>query len=342
MLIFAPTYDILSSQVMKRVHPVMLKLSLFLLPIILAASCLTPVKPPTLNEPVRVAYLPIIPDLPLFVAQEQGLFKKHGLDSSLTKIAGSGNQVLETLSRGDADFAYLAYSTVLEAEQQAPGSFVVLHHNVDAKEFPSLYALVVSPKSGIRTVANLKGKAVGTFPGAAMLVLTKLMLAAEGLDPGKDVRIMQLAPPAQVAALQTGQVAALLALEPIGALAVHAGAGEYIDRWPLTPRVAKTIPTGGSVVLRKTYETKADYVTRITAAIDDAIDYIRAHPETAVGLYVKYCDVSEAVAKDLPVLHFWKSTETDLKVCQDYADLLQREGDLRAPLNVRTLYPTAK
>ena len=299
-------------------------------------------KNPATNEMLRVAYLPIIPDLPLFVAQEQGLFQKHGLTPELKKIAGSGNQVIETLSRGDADFAYLAYSTVLEAEQQAPGSFAVLHHNVDAKEFPSLYALVASPKSGIRSVSDLKGKTIGTFPGAAMLVLTKLMLTAEGLDPGKDVRITQLAPPAQVAALQTDQVAALLALEPNGAFAVHAGAGKYVDRWPLTPRVAKTIPTGGSVILRKTFETRADYVKKIVAAIDEAIDYIRAHPETAVACYVKYCDVPEAVAKQLPVLHYWKSTEADLQVCQDYADLLNREGALRAPLNVRTLYPDAK
>lgn len=324
---------------MKRLHLKVLCLSLVLALVFLATDCS---KPPVASEPIRVAYLPIIPDLPLFVAEEQGFFKKHGLEPSLTKIAGSGNQVLETLSRGDADFAYLAYSTLLEAEQQAPGSFVVLHHNVDAREYPSLYALVASAKSGIGSVADLKGKTIGTFPGAAMLVLTKLMLAAEGLDPGKDVRITQLAPPAQVAALQTNQVAALLALEPIGALAVHAGAGDYVDRWPLTPRVAKTIPTGGSVVLRTTYQNRSDYVKRITDAVDDAIDFIRAHPETAAAAYVKYCDVPEAVAKDLPVLHFWKSTEADLQVCQDYADLLQREGDLRAPLNVRTLYPAAK
>lgn len=294
------------------------------------------------SEPVRVAYLPIIPDLPLFVAQEQGLFQKHGLSPTLSKIAGSGNQVVETLSRGDADFGYLAYSTVLEAEQQALGTFVVLQHNVDAKEYPSLYALVAAPNSGIRSVSDLKGKTIGTFPGAAMLILTKLMLAADGLDPGKDVRIIQLAPPAQVAALKTGQVAALLALEPIGALAVNAGAGEYVDRWPLTPRVAKTIPTGGSVVMKKTLESRQEYVKKITAAIDEAIDYIRAHPDTATVCYVKYCDVPEAVAKDLPILHYWKSNEAELKVCQDFADLLHREGDLQAPLNVRSLMPAAK
>lgn len=330
---------------MKDFRLVAVRLTLVAFSVFLAAGCgqqQESTKQPTSSEPIRVAYLPIIPDLPIFVAQEQGFFKKHGLQPSLTKIAGSGNQAIETLSRNDADFAYLAYSTILEAEQQAPGSFVVLHHNVDAKEFPSLYALVAAPSSGIRSVSDLKGRTIGTSPGAAMLVLAKLMLTAEGLDPGKDVRITQLAPPAQVAALQTNQVSALLALEPNGAFAVHMGAGEYVDRWPLTPRVAKTIPTGGSVVLRKTYETRSDYVKKITVAIDDAIDFIRAHPETAAAYYVKYCDVPEAVAKDLPVLYFWKSTEGNLQVSQDYADLLQREGVLRAPLNVRTLYPATK
>src|SRR4051812_32646770 len=90
-----------------------------LLTISLITGCgkMEPVTKNATSEPLRVAYLPIIPDLPLFVAQQQGLFQKQGLSPELKKVAGSGNQVIETLSRGDADFAYLAYSTILEAEQ---------------------------------------------------------------------------------------------------------------------------------------------------------------------------------------------------------------------------------
>ncbi|MFO1490194.1 MAG: hypothetical protein U1F87_04600 [Kiritimatiellia bacterium] len=76
------------------------------------------------------------------------------------------------------------------------------------------------------------------------------------------------------------------------------------------------------------------------AAIDEAIDYIRAHPETAIACYVKYCDVPEAVAKQLPVLHYWKSNEADLQVyAEDFANLLQR-GALRSPSKVSALYPS--
>lgn len=125
---------------------------------------------------VRIAYLPIIPDLPIFVANDQGFFEEQGLDPVMTKVSGSGNQVIETLARGDADFAYLAYSTILQAEQQAPGSFVVLHHNVDSKAHPGLYALVAKDGAGIESAADLRGKKIGTFPGSAMLVLTKLMI----------------------------------------------------------------------------------------------------------------------------------------------------------------------
>ncbi|GAB6039474.1 ABC transporter substrate-binding protein [Endothiovibrio diazotrophicus] len=293
------------------------------------------------TESVRVAYLPIIPDLPIFVAHERGLFEKHGLRPTLKKVAGSGNQVLETLARGDADFAYLAYSTVLEGELQAPGSFMVLQHNIDSNEYPGLYALIVSPKSGISSVHDLRNRTIGTFPGAAMLVLTKLMLSAEGIQPGPEARIVQLAPPAQVSALQTGQVDALLALEPIGALAVNAGVGAYADHWPLTPRVSPLIPTGGSVVMKEAYKTRRDYVLNIATAIDEAIDFIRQHPEMMSEYYVKYCDVPETVAKKLPVLHFWKSTEIEVEAAQAYANLLANEGVLARPINVSAMYMRA-
>ena len=84
----------------------------------------------------------------------------------------------------------------------------------------------------ITQISDLRDRKIGTFPGLAMLTLTRLMIEANGLDPDKDVKIIQLAPPAQVAALNSNQVDALFTLEPIVSLAVANTEAINIDNFP--------------------------------------------------------------------------------------------------------------
>jgi len=290
------------------------------------------------TQNVKIAYLPIIPDLPLFVAQEKGFYGENNLKAEMIKVSGSGNQVIEALARNDADFAYLAFSTILEAEQRASNSFLVFHHNIDNANTPPLYGLIVSEGTGISSIGQLKGKTIGTFPGSAMLNLTKLMLLAEGIDPENDVNLVQLPPSAQLSALKTNQVDALLSLEPTPTIAEVKKVGKVLDRTPLTPRVLESIPTGGSVVLKGKYAENPVFYNSIISAIDKAIDYIREHPEEMYQFYMKYCNVEENVARELPVLSYWKSNEIQKDVVQTYINFLTEHKVLKKPIPLEQIY----
>jgi ABC-type nitrate/sulfonate/bicarbonate transport system substrate-binding protein len=64
-------------------------LAVFLTAAGIAASCRKGDQPnqgSSKTELMRVGYLPIIPDLPIFVANDQGFFEKHGLKPELRKI----------------------------------------------------------------------------------------------------------------------------------------------------------------------------------------------------------------------------------------------------------------
>ncbi|MFO1490193.1 MAG: hypothetical protein U1F87_04595 [Kiritimatiellia bacterium] len=148
---------------MKTIHLVFLQL-LFALLVSGCGRDPEPLQGSDKSAVLRVAYLPIIPDLPLFVAQEQGLFHKRGLIAELKKIAGGNVKFSEKpCPEAMRTWLILAYSTVLEAEVQAPGVFPYCH-NVDARNISSLYAAVASPKSGIRSI-SISGRLSGLFRG---------------------------------------------------------------------------------------------------------------------------------------------------------------------------------
>lgn len=255
----------------------------------------------------------------------------------MIKIAGSGQQVLETIAREEADLGYIGYSIALQGEIQSPDSFIVLHYNVNSENLPPLHILVAGKDSKITSVKDLKGKHIATFPGGTMLSLTQLMITNENISLN-DVQISQLAPTAQVSALNSGQVDALLAIEPIGTFAQEAGAGTIIDKTPLTPRIITTMTDGASIMRRETFEENPEYVEKIIRSIDRAIEYIREHPDEMYQYYIEYNDVSEEVAKKLPVLYFWKHEEINSSIAQKYADVLAESGAITEHINVQNMY----
>jgi len=73
--------------------------------------------------------------------------------------------------------------------------------------YPSYTHLVTLTSSGIRSVADLRGKVVSTgSPGAGTTVMAERILAAAGLDPVKDIRAHNLGVSQSADALKDGKV----------------------------------------------------------------------------------------------------------------------------------------
>ena len=73
--------------------------------------------------------------------------------------------------------------------------------------YPSYTHLVTLASSGIKTVADLRGKVVSTGPpGAGSAVLATRILKAAGLDPSRDIREHGLAVAQAVDALKDGKL----------------------------------------------------------------------------------------------------------------------------------------
>src|SRR5262245_4201381 len=144
----------------------------------------------------------------LWVAEDLGLFKRHGLDVTAV-YTGSGSVTSQTLVAGEAKLAANSVGPVAGAA--GGGADIVIIAGL-VQMLP--YQLWVRPQ--IRTPGDMKGKsaAISTF-GSGSHLAVEVALQHIGLEVGRDkIAIMQIgAQPDRMAAVIAGRVDGT-ALEP--------------------------------------------------------------------------------------------------------------------------------
>ncbi|HLH26217.1 MAG TPA: ABC transporter substrate-binding protein [Chloroflexota bacterium] len=138
--------------------------------------------------------------LPVWIAVDEGLFAKHGLDVDITYIA-SGTTSMQSLIAGDLQFIVSSGAEPAAAYLGGAPTRIVLGW------FHALSALFMTDPS-ITSPEQLRGKPVGiTRFGGQPHVAARLALKKWGLDPDRDVQYLQLGgTPEILAAMQSGTV----------------------------------------------------------------------------------------------------------------------------------------
>ncbi|MBI3079725.1 MAG: ABC transporter substrate-binding protein [Deltaproteobacteria bacterium] len=159
---------------------------------------------------------------PLWVAYEEGLFTKHGLQVTQSFIAG-GSRVAQTLVARDVELAVMGGGAI-EATLGG-GDLLYVAGYVNTLVF-SLYA-----RPEVRRVEDLRGKVVGaTRHGTATMYSAILVLRKFGLEPGREVRLLQTGGvPETLAAMQAGTVHAGVVSAPTTLRARAMGFRELVD-----------------------------------------------------------------------------------------------------------------
>jgi NitT/TauT family transport system substrate-binding protein len=129
---------------------------------------------------ITVGYAAISPrTTPLIIAQEQGLFAKHGIEAKLVLIKGAPTLVASLISN-DIEVGYTGGTAVVGAAAQ--GLYLKILASVSST---LTHTLIASPN--IKTAENLKGKRFGIQSiGGSTWMHTMLALEHVGLDVKRD------------------------------------------------------------------------------------------------------------------------------------------------------------
>ncbi|HXA59163.1 MAG TPA: ABC transporter substrate-binding protein [Streptosporangiaceae bacterium] len=161
---------------------------------------------------LKVASLPLVDGAALYIAIKEGYFKAEGLTVQVEPVQQS-IQALPALIKGDVDvIAGANYVTFLMANEKGTLKLRVVAEGATLKS--NMMDVLALPKSNIKTAKDLEGKkvAVNILNNIQSLTLNQI-LKANNVDPTK-VKYVAVPFPQMAAALQSGQVDAIHAVEP--------------------------------------------------------------------------------------------------------------------------------
>jgi ABC-type nitrate/sulfonate/bicarbonate transport system substrate-binding protein len=246
--------------------------------------------------------------LPVFVAEQHGLFVKHGIDAEVHRY-DTAQPLADELGAARIDAGGYVAFPILFGPGAPPPRVRVFTAVVEDAAHPLSY-LLVKKGSGLRGVAALRGRRIGILPTAAYRRWLEAILRHDGLRP-EDVSIVPIAPSLEGDALAGGGVDALFTGDPMATAALARGFAEPATDAPDVPRVLGDPFLFGTFAVTEAFAQKHPEEARALAdALDEAITMIAADPALGRAAMKPYIRESERAFVDFyPPARYLRSGE---------------------------------
>jgi ABC-type nitrate/sulfonate/bicarbonate transport system substrate-binding protein/LysM repeat protein len=240
-------------------------------------------------QKVNVAYSSISGNIAaLWVTQDKGFFRKYGMEIQAVLIE-SGTTTAQALVAGDIAFANVAGPPVIQSGLRG-ADLVIIAGVINTLVF-QLYT-----DKNISRPDQLKGKSVGvTRFGSATDFAIRYALEKYGLDPNKDVAVLQLGnQTAQLAALEAGRVQGAMLSMPTSLRAKKGGFPMLADLQMLGLEYQHTSLATSRALLKAKPELARDFLR----AYIEGIHYAKTHRKETIDVLAKYLRVDDKEVLD--------------------------------------------
>jgi ABC-type nitrate/sulfonate/bicarbonate transport system substrate-binding protein len=194
------------------------------------SSMTTAIKP----RPLRVGFVPLCDCAPLVMAQELGLFEKHGLKVHLSREVGWAT-IRDKIIYGDLDAAHalapLLIATTLGLGSAKADCVTGLVLNLEGNAITLANAIQdVVAHDGNSLLDWVRKRRIPLILGIPFLYsshyfLTRSWLRSQGLDPARDAQFVVVPPPQMATNLKAGHLDGFCVGEPWNSVAVNGGFG---------------------------------------------------------------------------------------------------------------------
>jgi NitT/TauT family transport system substrate-binding protein len=201
-----------------------------------------------------------------FVAANEGIFKKHGLDVEMKLVPNSATTPA-ALMAGSLQIATPTAPNTMQAVDQGLDLVVLAGGGYYTKGMDDV-AIIVSPNSPIKVAKDFEGKRVST-PGlnAFLHVLFRKWMKENGGDY-KKVTFTENAFAQSIDVLRAGQVDGVLAVQPFLSRALETNTGRVVSHY--IAELEGETQSGWHVASRKWADANPKQVAAFKAAIAEA------------------------------------------------------------------------
>jgi NitT/TauT family transport system substrate-binding protein len=239
--------------------------------------------PAAAQSPVRINWTAVTgAQSGIFMANQERLFKKHGLDVELIHIPSSSRGIQAILA-GEIAFSFMDGSNAAQANLK--GANVVLVAGATNRQVFSLMA-----KPEFNRIADLKGKKIGiTRVGSSTHTSALYALGSAALRTNDYQLLPLLEVPNIFTALSAGQIDAGVMSPPTNARAKKAGFVELMN-------IAKEGPEFVSVAIgtsRSYIKANEDVVRRVVRAYAEGVQLFKRNKPAALSMMAKQLKVTD-------------------------------------------------
>ena len=239
-------------------------------------------------EQIKIAYSGVsAAGTPLWLAKEEGIFTKHGLEADLVAVRSAPLQVTALVSN-EVQFVRGSVSSMLTAAAQGAKLKIILSLFAERAS----YDFLVSPS--ITRPADLKGKKIGVQDFSGLLwTLTMLSLRELGLDPQRDnINIQAIGDSTVIAQSLASGIIDAAALDKLQSVRLQGqGVKVLLDlrriAFPSSPFM------GGESFIEKNPQT----VEKFIKALIEASTIMRAQKERGLAVLQKHIKTDRALAE---------------------------------------------
>jgi NitT/TauT family transport system substrate-binding protein len=239
-------------------------------------------------EQIKIAYSGVsAAGTPLWLAKEEGIFTKHGLEADLVAVRSAPLQVTALVSN-EVQFVRGSVSSMLTAAAQGAKLKILLSLFAERAS----YDFLVSPS--ITRPADLKGKKIGVQDFSGLLwTLTMLSLRELGLDPQRDnINIQAIGDSTVIAqSLSTGIIDAA-ALDKLQSVRLQ---GQGVKVLLDLRRIA--FPSSPFMSAEPFIERNPQVVEKFIKALIEASTIMRAQKERGLAVLQKHIKTDRALAE---------------------------------------------
>jgi NitT/TauT family transport system substrate-binding protein len=234
------------------------------------------------DVPVRIAALTIDASAACYYAQEQGFFKRAGIDAQIQTIASGGAIVAAVASNAvDVGFANLvsvvtAYAKNIPVTIVAPGS-------VDVESTPT-NVLVVPLNSPIRTGRDFNGKTMATTTLKNIVQFAaQLWVDTHGGD-SSTIKFVEMPFSSMTEALVAGRIDAAIVAEPFMA---DVKTKTRLVAYPMSA-IGPRVQLGGWLANATWARANPDAVAAFSDAMTKANEWGNAHRDLSAQILAKH------------------------------------------------------
>lgn len=236
--------------------------------------------------PIKVAFSQVAAAFsPLPLAQEQGLFKKYGLDVEVAQLPKPSD--IQALLSGDVQVTVDGSAGI---DAIAGGANLVYV----AVPLPT-YTQGLYGQPGLQKVSDLIGATVGaTSQGGSSDYALRTLLTREGVDPAQ-VNVTYLRDDAAIlAGVQTGALQAAILTPPNTLRARESGLSEIVNTVPLQLRTVNN-----AIIVHRDYvQQHEDVVLNFLKAYMEAIKEVKTNPEAGKAIISQFARLTDPALLD--------------------------------------------